>query len=198
MVMTQFNIPISMLRQYCFCPRIPFYYLVRQLKPVAPMWVSQGIDEHERQEMLLKRRNLSGYGIDSTDWSIRFNVELYSEKIGVHGICDSVLEADHSFHVLEFKNSQSVEFNHGAKLQLAAYSMLCEEKYGTIIQNSFLLYGSKAKTYELRIDQELRSRVINAIEKIQEMLLKGTLPMSSAEESKCCQCEFFNFCADRY
>ena len=65
MDMNQFNLPVSMLRQYCFCPRIPYFYIARNITPVEKEWMSQGIEEHKRQEMLSKRRNLSRFGIST-------------------------------------------------------------------------------------------------------------------------------------
>ena len=52
-----------MLRQHCFCPRIPFFQLMRGIQPVGPMWLQQGLNHHVREEMLAKRRKLSRFGI---------------------------------------------------------------------------------------------------------------------------------------
>lgn len=199
MDMSQFSIPVSMLRQYCFCPRIPYFYLVRQLPAVEQPWVKIGLDEHKRQELLLKRRNLSRYGINGeSNWKIFNNVELYSESLCMHGICDSVVQSSEGTFILEFKNSESVSSNLGARIQLAAYSMLYEQKYDCEIKKGFIIYGAKAKTFEVSIDSTIRTKVINTRNCIIESTSKGHIPSSSASENKCSQCEFFNFCSDRF
>lgn len=199
MAMKQFNISVSMLRQYCFCPRIPYFYLVRQLNINEQPWIKIGVDEHNRQAQLLQRRNLSRFGIGTDQkWVIKSNVELYSEIYSLHGICDAVVSTSKGSFILEFKNYENVKLNLGAKIQLAAYSMLYEEKYKVDIKYGFILFGTKAKTIELQINNDLRKKVIQTRDNIISIIEKGTLPSSAATEKQCSQCEFFNFCADRY
>ncbi|MGN0916522.1 MAG: CRISPR-associated protein Cas4 [Succinivibrio sp.] len=197
--MKQFSIPVSMLRQYCFCPRIPYYYLIRQIRTHEQPWLTLGTDEHKRQEQLIKRRNLSKFGISSDQkWIIKNNVELYSEKYGLHGICDAVVETEKGIFLLEFKNSNSISMNFGAQIQLVAYSMIYEEMMNNKVNFGFILYGSKAKTFELKITNEMKEKVIQTRDEILDIADKGNLPNSPASEKKCSQCEYFNYCADRF
>ena len=83
MAMKQYDIPISMLRQYCFCPRVVYYHLVRQITSSEKLWVTQGINEHTRQTMLNNRRNLSRYHIDADNWKITNNIELSFCKFSI-------------------------------------------------------------------------------------------------------------------
>ena len=199
MDMKQFSLPVSMLRQYCFCPRICYFYLIRQLKPQSPIWTQQGLDEHQRQEMLLSRRNLTKYGIRSEGKiSIQYNLELQSEELFMHGICDAVLKADDTVSILEFKNTNSVINNIAFHIQLAAYAMLYEEMYSLKIKKGYILYGIKAKTLELNIDEAIKNKVIKIRDSIFALLEQGAMPSTSATANKCCQCEFFNFCSDRF
>ena len=198
MHMKQFNIAVSMLRQYCFCPRIPHFYLFRSLNPEEKVWMKLGGEEHIRQEMLQKRRNLSRFGIQSNYSTIENNVVLYSENLKLHGVCDAILKTDSDVFILEFKSSENISLNFGAQIQIAAYSMIYEEQIKSTIKRGFILYGNKAKTFEVNIDFELRNKVIKIRDAILEDLNDCVMPYSSAGENKCCQCEFFNFCADRY
>lgn len=194
----QYSIPISMLRQYCFCPRIPYFYLVRQIVPAEKVWMRQGIDEHTRQSMLNKRRNLSRYGIDSENWTILHNVELFSETKSLHGICDAIIKAPLENILLEFKNTENLFNNTGSKIQLCAYALCYEEMFQTNVNRGFILYGKKGKCYEIAFDNELREKTEKTRDAIIKTIIKGTLPDSSAESNKCSQCEFFNFCSDRF
>lgn len=186
-----------MLRQYCFCPRIPYFYIVRSIKPYEQPWVKQGIDEHIRQQMLMKRRNLSRFNINNIGF-IKDNVELYSEKLNLHGICDAVIETAEASFVLEFKNSSYYKISLATSVQLAAYAMLYEENFNKHVEKGFVLYGTKAKILEIKIDQELKDRTLDIRDKILETIKRSYIPNSPADETKCSQCEFFNFCADRY
>lgn len=192
----QFNIPISMLRQYVFCPRIPYFFLIRQIAPSEKLWVKQGSSEHIRQILLSKRRSFEKYKIKES--SLRFTVELKSSELGLHGICDAILENDEQAVIFEFKNTENISTNLGAKIQLAAYSLVYEHMTGKRINSCFILFGKKAKTFEVIIDKDLRETVFNILSEIHNTIEDTLLPLSSASENKCCQCEFFNFCADRF
>lgn len=193
-----YSIPISMLRQFCFCPRIVYFYLVRQIVPFENDWVRQGINEHQRQSMLNKRRNLSRYGIKSDNWQVFQNVELSSERENLHGICDTVIRTPDEVIIVEFKNSEVLYNIAGAKLQACAYSLCYEETFRIEIKRGFILYGCKGKCYEITFDDALRSKTKTVRDDIIKIIQKGTMPDSSAEQSKCSQCEFFNFCSDRF
>ena len=198
MAMKQSDIPISMLRQYCFCPRVVYYHLVRQITSSEKLWVTQGINEHTRQTMLNNRRNLSRYHIDADNWKITNNIELYSESLSIHGICDCIIETSEEIIVTEFKSTENYICSLGAQIQLCAYGLCCEEKYQIPIHRGFILYGRKGRTYEVLFNEELRAKTTRVINRIKEIMDTETHPDSTAEAKKCCQCEFFNFCADRY
>lgn len=186
-----------MLRQYCFCPRIPYFYIVREIRPYEQIWVKQGSDEHVRQEMLMRRRNLSRFNIHGCG-VIKHNVELQSDKLNLHGICDAILETGNETCVLEFKNSANFKVTTGTKVQLAAYAMLYEERARKEISRGFVLYGTKAKTYEITINSELKAKVLEIRDRISDTIRQCYIPSSAASEKKCSQCEFMNFCADRF
>jgi len=192
----QFNIPISLLRQYVFCPRIPYFYLVRQLVPSEKLWIKQGNCEHVRQILLSKRRSFEKYRIK--EGILRFNVVLNSNDLGLHGICDAVLENTEKAVIFEFKNSEKTSNNLGAKIQLAAYSLVYEQMTGKEINSGYILFGKKAKVSEVTIDERLKATVLNIVSEIHNTIESSLLPLSSSSENKCCQCEFFNFCADRF
>lgn len=73
-----FSVPVSLLRQYAFCPRIPFFYLIRNLHPPFRPWVKQGLGFHEKTQMLAKRRNLSRFGLTG-EFTLEADVSLNKE-----------------------------------------------------------------------------------------------------------------------
>lgn len=75
-----FSVPVSLLRQYAFCPRIPFFYLIRNLHPPFRSWVKQGLGFHEKTQMLAKRRNLSRFGLTG-EFTLEADVALKSETL---------------------------------------------------------------------------------------------------------------------
>lgn len=191
-----FNVPVSMLRQYCFCPRIPFFYLLRGLQPSAPPWTKQGDHYHRREVMLEKRRKLSRFGVSQENFRIIHEVKLYNADLGFHGICDAVIFAGEQIVPLEFKIAEAKP-ERGAILQLTAYAMLLEAREKRPIPKAFVLYGSRGKTLEVQITTEQKSAVMNVADTIRNSCDSALLPATTASDRQCSQCEFLNFCADR-
>ena len=194
--MEQFNIPVSMLRQQCFCPRIPFFQLMRGIQPKGPIWLQQGLNHHLREDMLAKRRKLIRFGITAQNFRFLEEVQLYDDNLGLHGVCDGVIITDNEIIPIEFKLSEGTPAI-GARLQLAAYAMLLEHKEKKHVDRGFILCGQKGRTLELPIDAQIRNDVLSAAKQIRETCGKAVIPCTAATEHQCAQCEFQNFCADR-
>ena len=196
------SIPISMLRQFYFCPRIVFFSEFKDIQPVYGEWVNKGMDFHTRQEMLIKRRNLENLGIPKRA-KLKTEIKLKSTAYNLHGVCDAAFffvdqKGNNKIVPLEFKTSEKISFVTGAELQIAAYAMLLEEQYSCTIDEGFILYGSKGKTYSVKINKEMKNKVKNTTARITSMFEMPIIPDSSATEKQCSQCEYLNFCADRY
>jgi len=194
MVTTPFSIPASLIRQHCFCPRIPWYNEVLQLNPGDRPWQRQGVDYHTRLEMLNKRRRLSRYGLDKG--TLKHQVSLRHPDVGIHGIADAIIFHDGKLSVLEFKISGSKP-TRGQRLQLVAYAIMAENHFSKNCDQGFIVYGERGKTVKIEINQPLRSKTLETIAAIKHNLGKPLLPVSSASSEQCGQCEYFNFCADR-
>ncbi len=194
--MLSFNIPVSMIRQFYFCRRIPYFHLLRELTVPNNAWVNQGISHHEKVQMLLKRRNLEKFGVDKTG-TLHTQEKLYDDSLKLYGTCDGYIQTGDTVIPLEFKTHESIKFIHGSELQLMAYGLLLEKRYCCKIERGFILYGSKGKLHEVIFREELREKVINTVITIENDYKNSLIPQTDASIKKCAQCEFYNFCGDR-
>ena len=194
MATSQYSFPISLIRQYCFCPRIPFFNEVLNINPGDRPWQKQGIAYHERQRILNRRRTLKRYGLKKG--TIHHNVWLAGSIIPCHGICDAIVETPETVSPVEFKMEASRP-NRGQILQLAAYGMLAREKFEKKCSVMFILYGNKGKVRQYTLDDKIEHEVKNVVCNILRSIKKGLLPISAASAAQCSQCEYLNFCADR-
>ena len=195
--MELFNLPVSLLRQYHFCSRIPYFMLVKELSVKGGPWLKQGLSFHEKTAMLTKCRNLAHYGLPVGDFRFVADIKLYDEALGLHGICDGAVFAENgAVFPLEFKMTETPPAI-GAKVQLAAYAMLLEKREETQVSRGFVLMGKRGKTYEVLVDAKMRQEVIRVSVAIRKSLERALLPDTSATAPQCCQCEYANFCADR-
>lgn len=189
------SIPASLIRQHVFCPRIPFYNEVLAINPGNRPWQQQGVEYHQRQAMLVKRRRLHRFGLDKAE--IKNNLPLRSLKLGIHGICDALCITGQEICPLEFKLHQTRAPQRGHILQLGAYALMAEEQFRLPCKRMFILYGGRGQTAAIAFNDKIRVSVLRNITEIKNNLYKPLLPASSATVAQCGQCEYLNFCADR-
>lgn len=189
------SLPISIIRQHAFCPRIPFYNEILGINPSNRLWQKQGLNLHKRQTMLFKRRNLEKFGFK--DAYQKHNVSLKSDKYGIHGICDAILFTSDELCPLEFKLESSNNIPKGHVLQLAAYALVAEQQFEKPCYKLFILYGQRGHTMQIDFDEKLKNQVKTTVKQIKQNLQSPLLPHSSASDAQCGQCEYLNFCADR-
>ena len=188
-----YSLPVNLVRQWCFCPRVVYY---RELVPSAsysPDWVRQGERFHERESTLWSRRNLSRFAL--AEGRVRLNVAAASKTHMLHGVADMVIETIGSVHPVEFKLAESVQ-KRGGVLQLVAYGIILEDSLKKSCGFGFLTEGVN-KILKVEID-EPRKREVHAIaNKIRAMLEKGVKPDTPATIHQCTGCEYRNHCNDR-
>jgi CRISPR/Cas system-associated exonuclease Cas4 (RecB family) len=63
---------------------------------------------------------------------------------------------------------------------------------------SSALFEKNAKTIPIKVEENIKLELIDLVEKIIKMIKIENLPYSSAEDEKCTQCEFLNYCNDRF
>lgn len=197
--MKLYSIPVSMLRQYCFCKRIPYLVMFKGVKPAETPWMKQGATYHAEQTELNKRRSFIRYGFTDNQCYLKQNVSLKSEDLLLHGICDGLLFYENKpVAVVEFKNKTSDKLNPGEFIQMTAYSMICEDTWGTEISYGFILSGERGKVKKVPITEANKQRVLQIRNEIIQCCEECLLPDSCASERQCGQCEYLNFCADRF
>ncbi len=190
---TLFDIPVHLVREHLFCPRVPFFLEFHRRKPIDPLWVSQGGRHHRKQTKLMNARSLKRFNIE--DAEVLHNVPLRSEAMHMHGIVDMLLVGEEHIYPVEFK----LHGNHVAYsqlMQLVAYALLAEETYNKTCKTGFILFESRGKTFPVDIDEKKRSALQKVLHDLRESLT-GSLPDSSASIPQCVQCEFLAFCNDR-
>lgn len=191
---SRYDIPISLIRQHIFCPRIPYFILLEFGRPQEPLWVRQGRELHEVSEKLFFRRSLVKFGLEMATKS--FHVRVKSQKYGCFGEIDMILQTKDFVYPVEFK-TQGSRPAQGHILQLVAYGMCLEEQLKKSFETGFLVYRENNKMYRIEVNREHRKKVIDVLETIRKNIEKGVHPPTSATPNKCIQCEWINFCNDR-
>ena len=187
------SIPVNLIRQWCYCPRVVYYMELTDMTVHRPLWVKQGEEFHQSENLLWQRRNLSRFKLSSG--KTHHNLTMQSDELGLHGIVDMAVETEREVYAVEFKLSPNNK-KRGDILQLAAYAMLLEKHFSKSSPVGFLLGKGKA-LHIMDINKNRKQEVITTVHEIRQMLQRGLKPESSATVVQCCACEYVNFCNDR-
>ena len=171
----------------------------RRIRAVGELLQNQYRIGLSRLERVVRERmtTLDLDGISPQSFRFFEDIKLYNDSLGLHGICDGAIFTENEVIPLEFKLSE-VSPPMGARLQLAAYAMLLEYQEKIKISRGFVLYGQKGHTLEVIVDIKLRAEVLTVANLIRKACKKAIVPHTAATESQCAQCEYQNFCADRF
>ena len=187
------SIPVNLIRQWCYCPRVVYYMELTNVAFHRPIWVKQGEAFHARERQLWNRRNLSRF--DLKNGKKYHNLHLRDSNLSLHGKVDMAIETDKAVYAVEFKLSANCK-KRGDQLQLVAYAMLLEKHFLKPSQVGFLV-GTGNVLHIISIDKHKRKSVVDNVKQIKTMLSQGVKPDSSASVFQCCNCEYVNFCNDR-
>ncbi|MBI1884779.1 MAG: CRISPR-associated protein Cas4 [Chloroflexi bacterium] len=185
---------VSDVKQYPYCPRIVYYTYLLPLRARPTTYkMLEGKLEHERTTELEERRSLRAYGL--TEGVRHLDVALTSERLGLRGRLDMIIEALSEVIPVDFKNSEGrVGLNH--KYQLTAYALLVEEAWRRPVRRGFIYLVPQKRAQEVRISSNMRGWVHKALREIRDTLAREATPAPTRVRSRCTDCEFRNLCPD--
>ncbi len=188
------SLPISLIRQFLFCPRIPWLRQNIDREYRQPLWVEQGKEYQQRREALLTKRPLFR-ATPGTGYSQRFDVAVQNQKLGIHGRVDLVIETKTERIPVEIK-MHTGRPTRAHMLQLLAYG-LCLESREYAVDRGIIITGPRQRRHEIRFTPALRADFQKTLERLRATVVHPFLPGSSASLAKCAQCEHQNQCQDR-
>jgi CRISPR-associated protein Cas4 len=130
-------IEVTDLKQYDYCPRIPFYrYCLPRIRPIT-YGMKEGIQSHTEEAAREERRSLRAYGL--ADGERVFDVLLRSETLGMIARIDLAIRREQipEAIVVDYKLSRQPAGTH-FRLQLAAYALMLEEAWHLPVHRGFL------------------------------------------------------------
>lgn len=186
---------VTDLKQYDYCPRIPYYrYCLPRIRPIT-YGMQAGIQAHEEETAREERRSLRAYGL--ADGERFFDVLLRSESLGFVARIDLAIrrEVIPEAIVVDYKLSREPAGSH-FRLQIATYALMLEEAWQLPVQRGFLYHIPQRQAEEIPITPALRRKVLQTRAAILESVLRETIPPPPRNRAKCVSCEFRRFCND--
>ena len=189
------DIPLTVtdIKQYIYCPRVVYYtYVMPLIRPTTGK-MDMGKEDHQKVSQLEKRRSLKSYRL--VEGERRFNLRLYSARLGLSGTLDMAIFTKGEIIPVEMKfSTKRPSLNH--KYQLTAYAMLIEDTYNRAVRRGFIHLIPVKKSFEIEITPNMRRLVKKMLENIRSMILAEAMPMPTRYRKRCVDCEYLKFCSD--
>jgi CRISPR-associated exonuclease Cas4 len=212
------SLRVSDIRQFAFCPRVVWHrVLMGQATKETPK-MAMGRDAEAALARLERRRGLKRYGLEHA--TRRFAVALESRRLGLHGVCDLVLDVPGrtepwlsiagrpieglktidrrlppKSYPVEVKTTRGGVGRHHV-LQLTAYAMLLEEATNAVVNEAFVVLLPEDRVHVVQTGHGERAEVQKVVGEIRSMMDAQRFPPATRHRSFCPDCEYVNFCGD--
>jgi CRISPR-associated exonuclease Cas4 len=195
-VTTEMMLSVSDVKQYLYCPRVPYFQHVMPVPRPVTYKMQHGKMQHVELDRLEKRRGYRSYGLrEGERW---FHYALASQKLGVQGVIDLVVvyevHGQRRYLPVEFKY-QDGPVPTNVKYQLTLYAMMLEEAFGTEVREG-VVYQIPTKSWRrVRVTEEMQRYVRHTLEALRHMMVKELFP-EPRSRARCTDCEYRRYCND--
>jgi CRISPR-associated exonuclease Cas4 len=181
------------LKQWAYCPRIPYYHHVMPVEFARTYKMERGRDIEAAVLAMEKRRGFRRYGLDRGER--RFGVWLHSAALGLAGKLDLLIVTDDGSYPVDFKDTEGgVRYNH--RVQLAAYALIVEENLALPVPIAFIYLVPSRQLVKVPVGTKEREAVRRAVAAMRRVIEQEDMPEPTPARARCVACEFRNYCAD--
>ena len=189
----QFELTVTDLKQWAYCPRIPYYHHVMPVEIARTYKMERGRDVEAAVQAMEKRRGFRRYGLERGER--RFGVWLHSAALGLAGKLDLLILTEDACYPVDFKDTDGgVRHNH--RVQLAAYAMIVEEHFARPAPVAFVYLVPSKQLVAVSVGAKEREEVTRAVVEMRRVIEQEDMPSPTPVRARCVACEFRNYCAD--
>lgn len=129
---------------------------------------------------------------------IESEFKIDSDSLELKGIVDQIEVYPEGYVPIELKTGNSPKEGvwPGHRIQLGAYALLMEERFGQEIKEGFVVYLDKQERRHIAINPFLRQEVRELKDKVRELLNSTGIPGFVGNENKCAKCGLKEQCFD--
>jgi CRISPR-associated exonuclease Cas4 len=187
------ELTVTELKQFAYCPRIPYYHYVLPVEFKRPYKMARGKDLQGAVEAVEKRRGYRKYGIAGGERL--FGFWLRSERLGLAGKLDLLIRTSAAAYPVDFKDTEG-PMRANLRVQLGAYALLVEDALALPVPVAFVYFVPKRVTEEVAIDGRLRERAADLVRQVRSMVADQRMPEPTDVRARCTDCEYRNDCGD--
>ena len=172
------SIPISALEHHAYCPRQAALIHVEGYFDVSVDTV--------RGDLAHQAVDRGGTGSDRRRRTVR-SLPVWSDTLGLHGICDIVQFDDRGAPTPVEHKSGGYRRGGPADLQVAAQAICLEEMFGVAVTTGVVFSGRDRRRHDVAIDATLATRVVDTTRELRRLFDSGGLP-APVHDRRCTRC----------
>jgi len=189
----RFELTVTDLKQWAYCPRIPYYHHVMPVEFARTYKMERGRDVEAAVQAMEKRRGFRRYGLERGER--RFGIWLHSVALGLSGKLDLLIDTQDGCYPVDFKDTEGgVRHNH--RVQLAAYALLVEEELARPVPIAFVYLVPSRQLVTVPVGVKERGEVTRAVAEMRRVIEQENMPDPTPVRARCVACEFRNYCGD--
>lgn len=172
------SVPISALEHYAYCPR-----------QAALIHVDAYFDSNVdtvRGDLAHAAVDVAGVGQDRRRQRVWRSLPVWSETLGIHGVCDVVQFGADGPLPIEHK-SGTYRRGGPADLQVAAQALCLREMFDAPVPVGVVFAGRDRRRYEVAVDDVLAARVSETADALRILMDEGSLP-APVNDTRCRRC----------
>lgn len=179
-------IPVSALQHYAYCPR-----------QCALIHVAQIFDENLytlRGRSVHRRAHEAGRDT-RTGMRVERGLPIWSAEHGLTGKADVVEFKGQDIRPVEYKAGRlrNRRGREADRVQLCAQALCLEEMFETTVEEGALYYAGSRRRTAVRIDQSLRKRTLDIVDRVRRQLADAHLP-TAVNDARCPDCSLKEGC----
>jgi len=187
------DLRVNDLKQFAYCRRIVFYQYVMPVEKKATFKMEEGKRAEEVIDKLEKRRSLREYRL--AEGTRRFHVWLRSERLGLAGKLDLLIESPQGRFPIDFKYTTGrPQRNHIH--QLCGYALLLEDAYQETVTHGFIYLIPRDEVVVMDLTPERKEETLTMLAEIRRMIERESMPEPTPVRARCIECEYRNYCGD--
>lgn len=182
-------LPLSYINQFAYCPR-RFWYMYVLGEMAENAHVLRGVLNHQRA-------HTPGQELTPAGTRVHRRVYVYSERLGLAGICDLVEEdSQGQLTPVEYKQGRQGKWNND-QVQLCAQALCLEEMTGQAIDHGYLFYFGSRRRVAVPFTPTLREQTQSLLQEMREVLARGEIPPHTSQRARCRGCSLAEICLPR-
>ncbi|WP_028987751.1 CRISPR-associated protein Cas4 [Thermicanus aegyptius] len=191
-----FEVNMTDLKQFIFCPRYIYFTYVQPVKKVPTFKMEDARETHLENVKKERRRGLRRYRL--VEGERFYGYSVFAESLNLRGkidiLIDTHAEEGQRFYPVEVKDTLRGVRNN-IKYQLVGYALALEEMTGTHVEKGFIYLIPEEKAVLIEITPKSKEYVRKAIRMIRR-IAEGEIFPNPRSVKRCWTCELRRYCND--